>query len=283
MGSRQFLDPIRLLSVTTTQRDALTVANGDAIYNSTVGAVQVRAGGAWLTVGAANSLATDTLWDAIGDIVVGTGADTAGKQTVGTVAGTALVADPIAIVKLSWNNPLSVADVYAGTTGALASTYNRATQASSAAGTAQTSGTLYLYAVWLPKGITVSSLTFWAGTTAGASNTHTWAGLYSSGTRTNLAISADDTTAAWTASTSRTFAMTTPWQTSVAAMNYVGLCLVGGTIPTIESITGLLTAGSRAATPRPDIVTTLTGQTTPVTTTPGVSTTFAQHAYCEVS
>lgn len=52
MGSRQFLDPIRIVSVTTTQRDALSgVGNGDLIYNSTLAAHQMRMNGAWVTIG----------------------------------------------------------------------------------------------------------------------------------------------------------------------------------------------------------------------------------------
>lgn len=39
---------LRLNSLTTAQRDALTPANGDLIYNSTTDKAQIRAGGAWV-------------------------------------------------------------------------------------------------------------------------------------------------------------------------------------------------------------------------------------------
>lgn len=42
---------IKLLTLTTTQRDALTAANGMVIYNSTTATVQVYQGGAWASVG----------------------------------------------------------------------------------------------------------------------------------------------------------------------------------------------------------------------------------------
>ena len=41
---------IKLLSLTTTQRDALTAANGMLIYNSTTGTVQRYESGAWLSI-----------------------------------------------------------------------------------------------------------------------------------------------------------------------------------------------------------------------------------------
>ncbi len=44
---------IKLLSLTTAQRDALTPANGMVIYNSTTATGQVYQGGAWVSVGAA--------------------------------------------------------------------------------------------------------------------------------------------------------------------------------------------------------------------------------------
>lgn len=43
---------LQLNSLTTTQRDALTPANGMLIYNSTTGTVQRYSGGAWVTVSA---------------------------------------------------------------------------------------------------------------------------------------------------------------------------------------------------------------------------------------
>lgn len=42
---------LKLLTLTTTQRDALTPANGMVIYNSTTATVQVYQGGAWASVG----------------------------------------------------------------------------------------------------------------------------------------------------------------------------------------------------------------------------------------
>ncbi len=44
-------DPLKLKSYTTTQRDALTSATGDTIYNSTTSKVQVYDGSSWVDLG----------------------------------------------------------------------------------------------------------------------------------------------------------------------------------------------------------------------------------------
>lgn len=83
MGSRLFLDPIRLVSVTTTQRDALTVAAGDMIWNSTLAAKQIYNGSAWVTISA-------SAWDSI-VAVSGSDATTTGQSLVDITGLTAAV------------------------------------------------------------------------------------------------------------------------------------------------------------------------------------------------
>ena len=46
----QVTGALQVDSMTTTERDALTPANGMVIYNSTTGALQLRQAGAWVTV-----------------------------------------------------------------------------------------------------------------------------------------------------------------------------------------------------------------------------------------
>lgn len=233
-----------------------------------------------------DAISANTLWDAAGDLAVGTGANTGGKLTTGTVAGTALIQDPSAANKVGWDSPLSTSDANASAT-ALVSTYNRLITPSSATVTAQTSGTLYLYGITLPRGITVSNLTVWAGTVAGALLTHSWMAI-STATRLQKAISADNTTATWGASTSRTFAMTTPFVTTSASFYYIWLMIAGTTIPTIEAVTGLLATGSRnvSAALKAGGATSDTGLTTPAgapSTAAAISPTATWHIYCEVS
>lgn len=90
--------------MTGTQRDAITPINGGILYNSTVDKFQGRQAGAWVDLGAGGgggSVATDAIWDAKGDLAVGTGADTAAKLTVGT-NGQGIFADSAASTGLRW-------------------------------------------------------------------------------------------------------------------------------------------------------------------------------------
>src|SRR5881394_3644559 len=116
-----------------------------------------------------------------------------------------------------------------GTSGCLAATYDRRVSVGAVVAGAATSGTLRMYLMTLPAGLVVSNLTFWAGTTAGATLTHSWAALFDS-SRNKLAISSDNTGATWTASTSRTFGVS--YTVPTTAAYYVGLLIAGTTIPT---------------------------------------------------
>lgn len=72
---------IQLNSLTTTQRDALTPANGMLIYNSTTGTIQRYAGGAWVTVTASQLYAespsspTAPSASAVNAVAIGNGAN----------------------------------------------------------------------------------------------------------------------------------------------------------------------------------------------------------------
>lgn len=89
---------IQLNSLTTTQRDALTPANGMLIYNSTTGTVQRYAGGAWVTVTASQlyaenpsspgtPVASGTNAVAIGNGVTASGANAFATGIAGTASG----------------------------------------------------------------------------------------------------------------------------------------------------------------------------------------------------
>lgn len=76
---------LRLNSVTTTQRNVFTrVGDGDQIYNSTVGAAQYRAGGAWYSFGSGAALVNATLTVAGRGQVASTGAILARTATGST-------------------------------------------------------------------------------------------------------------------------------------------------------------------------------------------------------
>jgi hypothetical protein len=85
------------------------------------------------------------------------------------------------------------------------------------------------------KGLTITSLTFYSGTTAANSPTNQVASLYSSDgtTLTRIATSADALTGAWAADTAKTFNMLAPVATPQATAVYAGLVVAATTAPTL--------------------------------------------------
>jgi hypothetical protein len=106
--------------------------------------------------------------------------------------------------------------------------------------TAITSGTLYLVPIWLPSGTVVNSITFVAGSTNSlASGTHQWFGLYDS-SRVQLAVTTDDTTAAWNAQQAKTLNIATvaagaasSFTTTYTGLHHLGLMVAAGTMVNI--------------------------------------------------
>lgn len=222
---------------------------------------------------------------AAGDTIIGTGAGVITNLAIGTVAGKALVADPNATNKASIQHPLDVAHATAGTSGSLAATFLRL-HISTVTLSPITTQRLYLCAIMLPKGITVSNITWYSGTTGAATSTNCWAALFDS-SRVQKAISADDTAASpWNASTAKTFAMTTPYVTTYAGLHYVGVMVKATTVPTAIGFGGIVTTDvAAAAAPVLCGQPSDTGLTTPAScpSTAGAITYQAGRLYAEVS
>lgn len=231
-----------------------------------------------------NRLASDTLWDAAGDLVIGSGADTAVKLTVDTAGGKALASDPGATNKLGWQYPQGVYEASGGTTGCLAATYDRGSSLINAAPTIMTSGTLRLHRILLPKGLSITNIAFFAGNVALAAGTSQWFGLFDS-SRVVLAKTADDTNVAWGTNAKKSLAITGgPFVTTYAGWHYLGILVAAGTMPQISCITSLPTTGPRNMAPLPAGDST-TGLTNPAscTGTQTAITLLNQLAYAEVS
>jgi hypothetical protein len=119
----------------------------------------------------------------------------------------------------------------------------------SGTGIVLSSGLLGLTPIWLPTGLAVTSITFCSGTTAGSGLTHSWYGLYNN-SQAQLATTADDSgTATWAASSTRTLNIATiaagasaSFTTTYEGLYYVGLCIVGTTVPTYYGMTAAIGA-----------------------------------------
>ena len=107
-------------------------------------------------------------------------------------------------------------------------TYESTSRASAANAFSVTSGTLYLVGIYLPAGTVVSKIGF-ISTNAATSPTHYWFGLYDS-SRVQLAVTADQLTAAWGASTLKSLNIATvasgaasSFTTTYTGLHYVGV------------------------------------------------------------
>ena len=119
-----------------------------------------------------------------------------------------------------------------GLTGTLAETMPRETcpEVNSTIGA---TGTLFLQAIYLKSGQTVSNITIFSATTAAATTTNLFFALYD-GNRNLVAQSANQGAYTWAANTQKTLAMTTPYKVPTSGLYYVGLLQVATTIATIK-------------------------------------------------
>lgn len=123
------------------------------------------------------------------------------------------------------------------------------------------SGTLYLQAIWLQAGQTVSSITFMSGGTAATTPTHWWFALVDK----NYVLrghTADQTTGAFAANTAFTKALVTPYVATYTGLHYVGIMMTATGMPTLTEA-GINMINASVASPSAG------GQSTAGLTTPG--------------
>jgi hypothetical protein len=96
-----------------------------------------------------------------------------------------------------------------------------------------TSGTPYLTPIYFYAGEVITTVTFVAGSTPGATLTHQWAAVLSSA-RAVLATSNNDTTAAWAAEDPKTFTFGSPYTVLADGFHYIALMVAATTPPTLR-------------------------------------------------
>jgi hypothetical protein len=195
--------------------------------------------GATGPTGAAASVATDTIFDAKGDLPVGTGADAAARLPAGADYLDSLVPDSSAASGLAWGLRRSALRP----TVALYENYQRQLIGNSRTVTSQT---LYLFAIELPAGLLVTSVSFMSYSTALADGSNQVFGLYDSA-RALLRSTVDDTSAAWPAYALKTLNLTAMFTTTYAGLHYVALLVKASTMPTLMATN--LSTGSLLALP----------------------------------
>lgn len=108
-------------------------------------------------------------------------------------------------------------------------------------------GRLSLQAIYIPAGVTITSISFWSATTAAGTPTNQLFGLYDVN-RNLLRSSVNDTTTAWAANSRKTLALTSTFTTTYSGLHYLGLMVAATTVPTIKGNTaktgGQLGAGA---------------------------------------
>lgn len=119
--------------------------------------------------------------------------------------------------------------------------YPRQLQLTSSGGQAMVSGTLQMQAVYLEAGTVVGHIDFNNLITTAVTPTNWWAGLYDNALN-QLAVTADQTTGAIAANTPFSLAIATTAAGSATSficpysgLYYIGIMIVAGTMPTLES------------------------------------------------
>jgi hypothetical protein len=98
--------------------------------------------------------------------------------------------------------------------------------------------------IYLRKGDIVTSLTFRSGATAAVSPTNQWAALYSSAaTPALLAQSADAGSAAWGATTNKTFTLSSPVTITADGWYWAAIMVKAGTVPSLIGVSTTASAG----------------------------------------
>lgn len=165
------------------------------------------------------------------------GASPGGSDNSTNAATTAWVRTYVASIPPGTSTADSVRASYTPT-AAIADTFDRKLASSSGAATL-VSGRLQFVPIWLTSGQLISNITFVSGSTPAGTPTHQWFSLYSTA-RAVLATTTDDTTTAWSATSSKTLAVSSPYTVPTTGFYLLGICVTATSVP---NLTGIATIG----------------------------------------
>lgn len=143
------------------------------------------------------------------------------------------------------------------------------------------SGTLFMQAIYLTAGQLVSNITLWSATTAAGTPTNYNVGLYDVN-RNLLVNGTNKTTEAWTANSSKTFAMTAAYRVPTSGVYYIGYYMTATTVATLKG--GTAKTGGQLAGAAPALHgTSSTGLTTALPNPAAAITAGTASIYASVS
>lgn len=199
--------------------------------------------------GGGGSVATDAIWDAAGDLAVGTGADAAARLAVGSVGDIlGVTGSPAGAAWVKQKGFYLMPQPGGGQPDWIAETIPRDSAANN---TAPTTAQLYLMAIQLEAGMVVSNFTLRTSTTPMSGGTNQWMCLLDAG-RVQLAASADQALAVMAGSTYFTWPVATllggagaSYTIPTTARYYIGLALKATAVCNIAN--GTLGSGAQGA------------------------------------
>jgi hypothetical protein len=208
------------------------------------------------------TVATDPIFDAAGDLPVGSGTNTSARLGVGTRTQ-ALVVGASSALEWDTNHYDGGSFLSLTETSPIAETIPGGGSYGTVTVTA-VSGTVHLHGIYLPKGVTITNIAFVSGAAA-ATLTNQWFALCDQN-RTVLRVTTNDTSTAWGASFKKRLALTSTFTTTYSGLHYLACAITATTMPTFRGVNNGTITG---IVPRSFLST--TGATTPV----AEGTTFA--------
>jgi hypothetical protein len=208
-----------------------TIVNADVSASAAIAASKISG----LT-----TVATDTIFDAVGDLAVGTGADASARLAKGTqgqvlAVGSSTLGYVTAPPQIGgYAQPTASDHSTFGVTSTVPIWANLGNQGG------PTSGRIVLVPIELDVNLTISAIAFTSGTTAATSPTNQWFVLCNS-SKVALAYTANDTTTAWGTNTRKQLSLTSPYTTTYRGRHYLGVLVTASTPP---SLRGLATTGT---------------------------------------